>query len=128
MMMIERHMILVGVGGGLGSIVRFLSQKYISAWYPHPFPLATFVVNLFGCFLIGVFYALAEKGNLLTPEWRLFLTTGICGGFTTFSSFAYENVSLLRSGDFIYVALYVACSVVLGIAATFGGIALIKII
>ncbi|HLX91890.1 MAG TPA: fluoride efflux transporter CrcB [Puia sp.] len=126
--MIARHIILAGVGGGLGSIARFLCQKYVSAWYPHPFPFATFMVNLLGCLLIGVFYGLAEKGNLLTPEWRLFLTTGICGGFTTFSSFAYENVSLLRMGDLMYVALYVAGSVILGIAATFGGIALIKII
>ncbi|HLY68230.1 MAG TPA: fluoride efflux transporter CrcB, partial [Puia sp.] len=112
--MIFKNIFIVGIGGGIGSIVRFLCQKYISAWYPHPFPFATFLVNILGCFLIGVFYALAEKGNILTPEWRLFLTTGICGGFTTFSSFAYENVGLLRTGDFLYFGLYAAGSVFLG--------------
>jgi fluoride exporter len=126
--MIFKNILVVGIGGGLGSIARFLCQKYISAWHPHPFPFGTFLVNILGCFLIGVFYALAEKGNILTPEWRLFLTTGICGGFTTFSSFAYENVSLLRSGDFLYFGFYAAGSVFLGIVATFGGIALLKLI
>jgi CrcB protein len=126
--MIFKNILIVGIGGGLGSITRFLCQKYISAWYPHPFPFGTFLVNILGCFLIGVFYALAEKGNILTPEWRLFLTTGICGGFTTFSAFAYENVTLLRSGDFLYFGLYIAGSVFLGIIATFGGIALLKLI
>ncbi|HEY4876902.1 MAG TPA: fluoride efflux transporter CrcB [Puia sp.] len=126
--MIFKNILVVGIGGGLGSIARFLCQKYISAWHPHPFPFGTFLVNILGCFLIGMFYALAEKGNILTPEWRLFLTTGICGGFTTFSSFAYENVSLLRSGDFLYFGFYTAGSVFLGIVATFGGIALLKLI
>jgi fluoride exporter len=126
--MIFKSILMVGVGGGLGSIARFLCQKYIYAWHPHAFPFATFFVNILGCFLIGIFYALAEKGNILTPEWRLFLTTGICGGFTTFSSFAYENVTLLRSGDFLYFGLYIAGSVFLGIIATFGGIALLKFI
>jgi len=126
--MIFKNILMVGLGGGLGSIARFLCQKYIYAWYPHPFPFGTFLVNIFGCFLIGVFYAISEKGNLLTPEWRLFLTTGICGGFTTFSSFAYENVSLLKNGDFLYFGLYTAGSVFLGIIATFGGIALLKLI
>jgi len=126
--MIFKNILLVGLGGGLGSIARFLCQKYIYSWYPHPFPFGTFLVNIFGCFLIGVFYALSEKGNLLTPEWRLFLTTGICGGFTTFSAFAYENVSLLKSGDFLYFGLYTAGSVFFGITATFGGIALLKLI
>ncbi|SRR5579871_1886707 len=126
--MIFKNILMVGLGGGLGSIARFVCQKYISAWYPHPFPFGTFLVNILGCFLIGVFFGLAEKGNLLTPEWRIFLTTGICGGFTTFSSFAYENVTLMKSGDFLYFGLYIAASVALGIAATFLGMALMKLI
>ena len=118
---------MVGIGGGLGSVARFLCQKYISIWYPHPFPIATFLVNIAGCFLIGVFYEMAEKGNLLPLEWRLFLTTGICGGFTTFSAFALENVTLLKTGDFLYFCFYTAGSGFLGIAATFGAIALLKL-
>jgi len=126
--MILKNMLIVGVGGGMGSIARYLCQKYFYESHPHPFPFGTFAVNIFGCFLIGIFYALSEKGNLLTPEWRIFLTTGICGGFTTFSSFAYENVTLLKAGDYLYFGLYAAGSVALGIIATFCGIALLKLI
>jgi fluoride exporter len=126
--MIIKNILIVGIGGGIGTIARFLCQKYISIWYPHPFPFGTFLVNILGCFLIGVFYGLSEKGNLLTPEWRLFLTTGICGGYTTFSSFAYENVMLLKTGDFLYFGLYAAGSVFLGIVATYSGMTLLKFI
>jgi len=126
--MMLKNILIVGLGGGIGSIGRFLCQKYISEAYPHPFPFATFLVNIFGCFLIGIFYGLSEKGDILTPEWRFFLITGICGGYTTFSTFAFENVMLLKSGDFLYFSLYVAGSVVLGIMATFAGIALLKLI
>jgi CrcB protein len=126
--MIVKNIIMVGIGGGIGSIARFLCQKYIYAAWLQTFPLATFLVNIFGCFLIGIFYALSEKGDILNPTWRLFLTTGICGGFTTFSAFAYENVTLLKTGNFFYFALYAAGSVFFGIAATFGGIALFRLI
>ena len=126
--MMLKNILLVGFAGGMGSIARFLCQKYIYAWYPQPFPLGTFIVNIFGCFLIGLFYGLAEKGNILTPEWRLLLTTGFCGGFTTFSSFAYENINLLKSGDFLYFGLYTSGSVVLGIAAAYFGMILLKLI
>ena len=123
-----KNILLVGFGGGLGSIARFLCQKYLYALYPHPFPIGTFVVNIVGCFLIGIFYALAEKGNILTPEWRLLLTTGFCGGYTTFSTFAYENINLLKGGDFLYFGLYIAGSVILGIVATFCGMLILKLI
>jgi CrcB protein len=126
--MMLKNILLVGLGGSIGSIARYLCQRYFYEWQPHPFPFGTLIVNIVGCFLIGAFYSLAEKGDLLTPELRLFLTTGICGGFTTFSAFAYENVTLLKSGDFIYFGLYVALSVVIGIAATFAGVALLKLI
>ncbi|HTQ63391.1 MAG TPA: fluoride efflux transporter CrcB [Puia sp.] len=126
--MMLKNILVVGFAGGLGSIARFICQKYIYAWNPHPFPIGTFTVNIFGCFLIGLFYGLAEKGNILTPEWRLMLTTGFCGGFTTFSSFAYENINLLKSGDFLYFGLYTVGSVVLGIAAAYCGIILLKLI
>src|SRR5215813_7165467 len=126
--MMFKNIALVGFAGGIGSIARFLAQKYLYAWYPHAFPLGTFLVNLSGSFLIGVFYGLSERGNLLTPEWRLLLTTGFCGGFTTFSTFSYENVTLLRNGDFLYFGLYALGSLVLGILCTFGGMTLLKLI
>jgi CrcB protein len=85
-------------------------------------------VNVLGCLLIGIFYALSEKGNLLSPEWRMFLTTGLCGGFTTFSTFSYESVQLLNDGEYSYVTVYAAASVIIGILATIFGIWLTKTI
>lgn len=122
-----KNLLLIAVGGGIGSMARYLGQKWIAQLYVQPFPLGTLMVNITGCFLIGLFYALSEKGNLLTPEWRLLLTTGFCGGFTTFSTFAYENVSLIKSGDLMYVLLYILLSVTIGIIAVYVGILFIKI-
>ena len=123
-----KTLLIIALGGAIGSIARYGMQVYLYKLYPIAFPMGTFLVNISGCLLIGIFYGLSEKGNLLTPEWRLFLTTGICGGFTTFSAFAFENVSLLKTGDFLYFGLYTAGSVFFGIAATFGGIALLKLV
>ena len=119
--MLWKNILLIGLGGSVGSIARFLCQKYIYAWHPHPFPFGTMIVNVAGCFLIGLFCALGDKGNLLTPEWRLLLTTGFCGGFTTFSTFAYENINLLKSGELMYFMLYTAASLILGLLATWAG-------
>lgn len=123
-----KNLLIVGLGGGAGSILRYLCQKWVYQFYPHPFPWGTLLVNIAGCFLIGVFYAISEKTSFLTPEWRLLLTTGFCGGFTTFSAFAFENLTLLRTGDITYFILYITVSVLLGSAAVFGGMALIKIL
>jgi len=120
------NILIVGLGGGAGSILRYLCQKWINESYQHNFPLATFMVNVFGCFLIGALYALGEKGNILSPQTRLLLITGFCGGFTTFSTFAFENMNLLRTGDNFYFLLYAIGSVVLGIAAVYIGSLLIK--
>ncbi len=123
-----KNILLVGLGGGLGSILRYLCQKWIYHLYPHPFPWGTFTVNIGGCLLIGILFGLGEKASVLTPEWRLLLTTGFCGGFTTFSTFAYENMMLLRTGDTTYFLLYTILSIVLGVAGVFGGATLVKLI
>ncbi len=112
---------MVGIGGAAGSILRYLCQKWISESYHHNFPLATFIINILGCLLIGIFYGLGEKGNILSPQTRLLLITGFCGGFTTFSTFAFENVNLLRIGDNVYFLLYVSGSIILGIVAVYLG-------
>jgi fluoride exporter len=122
------NILIVGLGGGVGSILRYLCQKWINESYQHNFPLATFLVNVFGCLLIGIFYALGEKGNILSPQTRLLLITGLCGGFTTFSTFAFENMNLLRTGDNFYFFLYAVGSVVLGIAAVYVGSFIIKLL
>ena len=123
-----KAILIVGMGGGAGSMFRYLCQKWVYQFYPHPFPWGTLLVNIGGCFLIGAFYAATEKSSMFTPEWRLLLTTGFCGGFTTFSAFAFENLTLLRSGDIVYFILYVVASVIFGIAAVLAGSALIKIL
>ncbi|HYM92750.1 MAG TPA: fluoride efflux transporter CrcB [Chitinophagaceae bacterium] len=123
-----KNILLIGLGGGVGSIARYLCQKWFAENIQHPFPWGTFVVNILGCFLIGLIYAMAEKTTLLSPQTRLLLITGLCGGFTTFSTFAFENMNMLRSGDSLYVLLYIVASVVLGIAAVFAAIGLIKIL
>jgi CrcB protein len=109
--------LFIFTGSGIGGVSRYLIQKlFIDMGYIN-FPAGTFIVNILGCFLIGLFNALAEKYNVINPEWRLALTTGFCGGFTTFSTFANENMSLLRNGDYLYFSLYILLSVAIGIGA-----------
>lgn len=124
--MLLKDILLVGLGGGVGSVARFLCQRSVSAWYPHAFPFGTLIVNFLGCFLIGLLLGLMEKGNIVKPELRLLLLTGFCGGFTTFSAFAAENIQLLKDGRLLYFTIYLVASVVLGILATFAGLSIVK--
>lgn len=124
----DRNVLFVGIGGLAGSIARYLVAVLFAGVLSPAFPFATLTVNIVGCFLIGVLFALSDRGSILSPEWRILLTTGFCGGFTTFSTFSYESLRLLQDGEYLYVALYVLLSVVVGLAATYIGIALIKAI
>ena len=121
-------MLMIGTGGFLGSVSRFLTTRYVQAYTMSAFPYGTFVVNIVGCLLIGFFYGMSERGNFLTPEWRMFLTVGFCGGFTTFSTFASENIALLKDGNFLHFALYASLSVFLGLMATYFGTMVTKVI
>lgn len=112
---------LVGAGGFCGSVSRFLLSKYIQGNVLSSFPYGTFLVNITGCFLIGFFYGLADRGNLINADVRMFLTVGFCGGFTTFSTFANENIAFLKEGNLLYFALYCGLSVFLGLLLTYLG-------
>lgn len=122
-----KTILLVGTGGFLGSISRLLASRLVQNNFPSAFPLGTFFVNISGCFLIGFIYGISERSSLLTSGWKMFLAIGFCGGFTTFSAFANENLSMLRDGEFFYFCLYTGLSVFLGIAATFLGVLITKI-
>jgi CrcB protein len=123
-----KNIALVALGGGAGSAARYLCQKWFAENVMHPFPWGTFAVNMAGCFLLGVIYAIAEKTAILSPQTRLLLITGFCGGFTTFSAFAFENMTLLRSGDVVYFLLYSLGSVAIGVVAVIGGITFVKLV
>jgi fluoride exporter len=117
--------LMIGIGGFIGTISRYLLSLLIQNKFLSTFPYATLGVNIIGCFLIGIVYALSDRGNV-TVEWRLFLATGILGGFTTFSSFSNDTISMLRDAQYGSALLYVGFSVFIGLLATIGGIFLIK--
>jgi len=121
-----KSLLFVGIGGGLGSIFRYAISLFIGRNVPIVFPLGTFLVNCSGCFLIGLFYSFASKYSWFNEEWRLFFITGICGGFTTFSTFSYDGVYLLKTGSYLSFIIYVFGSLALGLLATIAGVALFK--
>lgn len=120
-----QSMLAVGVGGFLGSIFRYLISHYINTSAQSSFPFGTLTVNIIGSFLIGIIIATALEGNLHKTT-RLFLATGFCGGFTTFSSFSYEFFSLLQHEQIGYAFIYAVASFMLGLAFVWLGFYLIK--
>lgn len=122
-----RIILSIGIGSCLGGLSRYFLSQFVQGKFLSAFPYGTMAVNIIGCFLIGVVFGLSEKGNV-TMLWRLFLVTGFLGGFTTFSSFSNESVALLRDGQIWHAFIYISSSVVIGLAATFMGISLIKLL
>jgi fluoride exporter len=118
-----RNLLLIGLGGFLGSIARYLVSRlniYIDFF---SIPFGTLLVNILGSFLIGFLTGIADKSVLLTVQWRMFLMVGLCGGFTTFSTFSGENLMLLHNGQYFSIILYTALSIFLGFTAVFLGFA-----
>ena len=116
-----RNLLFVALGGAGGSVLRYLLSNINTS-----FPWGTFAVNVLGSFLIGLLVGLMSKG-VLSPEMKLLLVTGFCGGFTTFSTFANESFSMMKAGDVLLTALYVGASVIIGILAVWGGMTLSNI-
>lgn len=123
-----KTLLIIGSGSFFGGIARYLTSKVVQNSFASAFPYGTMAVNLLGCLLIGLIFGISEKSNLFNDEWRLFLTVGFCGGFTTFSTFANENVTLLRDGNFLYFTVYTGLSVFLGLAAVFLGNSMTKLV
>jgi len=122
-----RVIILIALGGGLGSVFRYLTAQFVNRFFQLYFPYATFITNILGCFLIGLFLGLLEKNDVTHPNLKFFLITGFCGGYTTFSTFSSENISLLQANQIGTAFLYIGLSVVLGLAATWAGLMMTKI-
>ena len=122
-----KQLLFVFIGGGFGSVLRFLIGKWLNNT-ENGIPYGTFVANILGSLLIGVILGYAAKNEALTQNRTLLLATGFCGGFTTFSSFAYENHVFLKSGDFTSFAFYTIASFVVGFLAVFAGMYLVKFI
>ena len=113
-----RNLLLIALGGAAGSVLRYLVSSLNTL-----FPWGTFTVNILGSLLIGLLVGLVSKG-MLSPELKLLLVTGFCGGFTTFSTFANESFSMVKAGDILLTALYVGASVFIGVIAVWGGMIL----
>tara|TARA_R110000868_G_scaffold404198_2_gene682133 strand:- start:2045 stop:2410 length:366 start_codon:yes stop_codon:yes gene_type:complete len=120
-----KQILLVFLGGGLGSVLRYIIGKYLNN-AENGIPYGTFVTNILGSLLIGLILGFAAKNDTLSQNQTLLLATGFCGGFTTFSTFAYENHVFLKSGDFTSFAIYTIASFVIGFLAVFAGMYLVK--
>lgn len=122
-----KQIILVGLGGGVGSILRYITSVITLKYYSSTFPLATFIVNIVGCLIIGVLVGLFDK-NILSDDLKLLLITGFCGGYTTFSAFSLENILLLQSGHYLILITYIVASVLVSLFAIWIGLCLGRLI
>jgi fluoride exporter len=119
-------LLYVAVGSAIGGVARYLVGGLLQRWFDTTFPAGTLLINISGSFLLGTIIRCAIDTPTLTPELRALLTIGLCGGFTTFSSFSYETVALLEDGEWTRAGLYVAASVLLSLLATLLGFALAR--
>jgi fluoride exporter len=119
-----KELLLVFIGGGLGSVVRLSLGKWVSAFHNHHFPLGTLVVNIVACFALGLIIGLADHKQIISPAARIFWTVGFCGGFSTFSTFSSETLYLLQNGFTVSLISYILISLLACVAATYGGLLL----
>lgn len=121
-----KNLILIALGGGLGSMLRYLANINIGKIWPFKLYYATFLVNIIGCLIIGLIIGYLQKNDTNNESLKLLLITGFCGGFTTFSTFGLENFNLLQSQNYITSLIYIAASIIIGIAFVGVGIYLSK--
>jgi len=115
-------LLIIGLGGFLGSVARYVTTKFVDGKLSPAFPYGTLTVNILGSFLLGIIYIIALRKAGLTENGRLFLGVGFCGGFTTFSAFALENFSLMQEKFVGTSLLYISVSIVGGILALLAGV------
>jgi CrcB protein len=117
-----REIALIFFGGGLGSVVRFTLGKWINSLHQQHFPWGTFVVNAIACLVVGLVIGLADHKQIISPNARIFWVIGFCGGFSTFSTFSVETISLIQNGFHLSSTLYIASSLFLCLSATYVGL------
>ena len=122
-----RTIIWVGIGGGIGSILRYLTIVFVNKYFQTSFPWGTFAVNILGCLVVGLLLGCFERYQLTNPDLKYLFVTGFCGGYTTFSAFAAENVNLFQSDNSLTAFAYIAASVLLGLFAVWIGLMLTKL-
>ena len=115
-----RSLLIIGLGGGVGSVLRWLVVQWAGKYLSIQFPWGTFIVNFFGCLLIGAIVQITDRADV-SDQWRLLLATGFCGGFTTFSAFALENFKLIESGNYQGFVLYTFGSIAAGLVGVLAG-------
>lgn len=123
-----KQLLWVAFGGAIGSVLRYLVQKAVMLKYAPVFPWGTFIVNILGCFVIGLLWGWSLKSANFTDNLKLFLMTGLCGGFTTFSAFSLESISLLRDGKFSLFLAYSLGSLLLGLIVTFAAVKMFRVL
>ena len=117
-----KTILYIAIGGAVGSILRFLTTLLVYKYWSDNFPLATFIVNIIGCFCIGLFVGYLTKNQLEDSNLKWFLVTGVCGGFTTFSAFGMENYNLFQNNNSLLAFGYIALSIIIGLFAVWFGL------
>lgn len=117
-----KQVLFVGLGGAAGSILRYLTSIITIKYYSASFPIATLIVNVVGCFLAGLIFGLVSQETAEAQNLKFLLLTGFCGGFTTFSAFALENVKLMNSGNTTTAVVYTGISIATGLLAVWIGL------